>query len=78
MPVSVWPVGAERAFFDTRLKTHDRTFARKYLGVDFFFEWCSKIRGEVRPVPFFSSARGGSHVPKEKKIEWWGIFRVMS
>jgi len=67
-------VGAERAFFDTRLKTHDRTFARKYLGVDFFFEWCSKIRGEVRLVPFFLAVLGvGVMCQKKKKLNGGGF-----
>jgi hypothetical protein len=37
MPVSVWLVAAKRAFFDRHLKTHDRTFARKHLGLELFF-----------------------------------------
>jgi hypothetical protein len=53
MPVSMWPVGAHRTFFDRRLKTHHRTFAKKYLALELFFEWCSKIRGEVCEVPLF-------------------------
>jgi len=67
MPVSVWPVGVERTFFDRHLKTHDRTFARKHLGLEIFFEWCSKIRGEVRPVPFFLALLGVGVMCKKKK-----------
>jgi hypothetical protein len=47
MLVSVWPVGAQCAFFDRHLKTHDWTFARNHLGPKLFFEWCSETKGEV-------------------------------
>jgi hypothetical protein len=74
MPVSVQPVGAQCTFFDRHLKTHDRMVARKYLDPEFFFfEWYSKIRGEVCQVPFLSGARGGSHVQKKKKLNGGGI-----
>jgi hypothetical protein len=53
MSVSMWLMGAQCAFFDRCLKTHDQMFARKYLGSELFFEWCSKIRGEVHQVPSF-------------------------
>jgi hypothetical protein len=53
IPVSMQPVGAQRAFFDKHLKTHDWTFTRKYLCPKLFFERCSKIKGEVHQVPFF-------------------------
>jgi hypothetical protein len=36
VPVSVHLVGAQHAIFDKHLKTHDRTFTRKYLGSEFF------------------------------------------
>jgi hypothetical protein len=53
MPVSVRPVGAQRAIFDRHSKTHDRTLAKKYLGPELLFEWCSKRREEVCQVPNF-------------------------
>jgi hypothetical protein len=36
MSVSVRSVGAQLAFFDRHLKTHDRTFVKKYLDQELF------------------------------------------
>ncbi len=52
MPMSLQPVGAQCAFFDRHLKTHDQHLPRNIWVWNLFFEQCSKIR-KVCQVPFF-------------------------
>jgi hypothetical protein len=53
MSVSMRLVGAQRAFFDRHLKTHDQMSTMKYLGMELLFEQCNKIKRKVHQVFFF-------------------------
>ncbi len=67
MSVYVWSVGAQCAFFDKHLKTHDQNFTMKYLSPKLSFEHCSKIIKEVHQMPFFRVVLGVGVMCKKEK-----------